>query len=147
MKMVDIPPVWLALAAGLAWAQTKVLPGPAVPGWIGTAGTLLVLLGVLIAALAAIEFPRHRTSIIPHQNPKALVARGIYRLSRNPIYLGDVLILLGLILRWGALWSLPLVPLFALLIDLRFIRSEEARLRAAFGEAFESYARQTRRWL
>ena len=108
--------------------------------------------GVLAAAalltLGAVrEFSRSRTTIIPHLDPKALITGGIFRYTRNPIYLADLLILLGLSLIWGKPLGLLLAPPFAWLLQKRFILGEEARLRAAFGEAFERYAEGTRRWL
>ncbi len=142
-EMIDLPPVWLALFAGLAGVQAWLLPlGGAAP-WIGGA---LVGLGLVIMGTSFVEFRRHRTSVIPHQAPSALITTGIYRVSRNPIYLADVIILAGLCLRWGAWPSLLLVPVFMAVITARFIKPEEARLRAAFGPEFEAWAARTRRW-
>jgi protein-S-isoprenylcysteine O-methyltransferase Ste14 len=75
-----------------------------------------------------------------------MIRGGIYRLTRNPIYLADALILTGAILRWDAA-SLVLVPVFMAVIQRRFILGEEAGLRTAFGADFERYAAQVRRWL
>lgn len=69
-----------------------------------------------MGGLAFWEFLRARTSVIPRQMPSAFLKRGIYRLTRNPIYLGDAMVLAGgLILRWDVLAALPLVPAFAAL--------------------------------
>jgi protein-S-isoprenylcysteine O-methyltransferase Ste14 len=76
-----------------------------------------------------------------------LITGGLYRYSRNPIYLGDALILAGLILRWDAVLAVPVLPLFVFLIQRRFILPEEARLAAAFPSAFESFRASTRRWI
>jgi len=111
------------------------------------AGGLLVGGGLLSIGLAALEMRRARTTVIPHMEPDALVTSGIFRRSRNPIYVGDALVLTGLILRWGAWPSLVLVPLFVWLITDRFVLDEEARLRARFGAAFDAYVERTRRWL
>lgn len=145
-KLLDLPPVWLALFAALAWGQSRLLPMTlfAVAGDV--AGSVLVLSGIALALLAVREFVRARTTVIPHQSPTALVTSGIFRFSRNPIYLGDVLILLGLVLWWDAVPSLVLVPAFALLIQSRFIVAEEARLSAAFPDAFAAYCSSVRRW-
>lgn len=83
---------------------------------------------------------------MPRETPAALIRRGVYRVSRNPIYLADALFLAAAALWWDAA-SLLLVPLFIGVITRRFIRGEEAALRAAFGPAFDAYAAQTRRWL
>jgi protein-S-isoprenylcysteine O-methyltransferase Ste14 len=143
---LDYPPIWLLAALSLAWAQAQALP-VAGPGWFVPLGTGLALAGAAIMAVAAIEFLRARTTIVPHRMPDALITGGLYRLSRNPIYLADALILAGLCLRWGAWPSLVLVPVFTAIITRRFIRPEEARLRAAFGAGYDSYRAQVRRWI
>ena len=146
-QMIDLPPVWLALFAALAWAQARHFPNGAFGTWADLAGALLVGLGVFAMGGAVLEFRRHRTTVVPHQEASALVTTGLYRLSRNPIYLADALILSGLCLLWDALSGLVLVPAFMTVIATRFIRPEEDRLRARFGPAFETWAARTRRWL
>lgn len=149
LKFVDIPPVWLFAALGLAWGQKTYLPyglsfGPV---WADLVGGLLVGAGILLIALAAYELRRHRTTIIPHRDADALVTTGIYSRTRNPIYFADSLILTGLILYWDAVLSLPLIPLFVWVIETRFILDEEKRLRRNFRADFARYEKQTRRWL
>lgn len=139
----DYPPVWLAGAVVLAWGQAQVWPLPGLP----VAGGVLVGAGVVLLAVAMVQFARAGTTVVPHEAPSALVAVGVYGISRNPIYLADVLILAGLCLRWGAWPALVLVPAFMAIITARFIRPEEARLRAAFGPAFDEWAARVRRWL
>ncbi|MFN6979725.1 MAG: methyltransferase family protein [Gemmobacter sp.] len=147
MRMtLDYPPVWLAGFIAVAWVQAGVLPlgGPGIAYW---PGTLLVLAGAALMLAAVRRFVRARTTIVPHETPRALITAGVYRLSRNPIYLGDVLVLAGLCLRWGAWPSLLLVPVFVAVITRRFILPEEARLRATFGAAYEDWASRVRRWI
>jgi len=100
-----------------------------------------------VSGWAALHFVLERTSLIPRERPDKLVTTGLYRVSRNPIYLADTAILLGLILIWDALPSLVLVPLFMKVIEWRFIRREEALIRAHFGAAFDAYCARVRRWL
>jgi protein-S-isoprenylcysteine O-methyltransferase Ste14 len=76
-----------------------------------------------------------------------LVTTGIFSRSRNPIYLGDALVLAGLALRWEAPIALVLVPLFMGTITQRFIVPEENRLRVKFRADFARYCQKTRRWL
>lgn len=148
-KWLDIPPVWLVGALALAWAQTTWLSlGLSFGGvWADFLGGLLVGAGLLLIGLAALEFRRHRTTIIPHQEAERLITSGIFSRTRNPIYLADSLILAGLILRWDAVLALPLVPLFLWLIERRFVIPEELRLKRKFLASFTAYAQQTRRWL
>ena len=146
MKWIDLPPVWLGLFVALGWVQATRFPlgsFGAAGDWIGA---LLVGAGLALAVAAAVEFRRARTTIIPHEEPSAIVTSGVYRFSRNPIYLGDALILAGLGLRWDSVLALVLVPVFVAVITARFIRSEETRLRARFGAEFEAWAARVRRW-
>lgn len=146
MKWIDLPPVWLALFAALGWAQAAVWPVAAFGAWGDWIGAALVVLGLALAVAAALEFRRARTTIIPHGMPSAIVTSGVYRISRNPIYLGDALILAGLGLRWDSALALVLVPVFVAVVTARFIVPEEARLRARFGAEFEEWAARVRRW-
>ncbi len=147
-QWLDLPPVWLAVFLALAWLQSDRLPLGGFGGrWADLVGGLMVGGGVLLMVLALTEMRRARTTPVPHLMPSALVTSGVFALSRNPIYLGDALVLAGLILRWDALPSLLLVPLFVWLITDRFILAEEARLAEHFGPAFEAYAARTRRWI
>ena len=145
-RALDYPPIWLMAFLIPALAMGDVAPLP-LPDWLQTAGTGLAIFGAALSFLALPRFLAARTTIIPHRDPDALITGGIYRFSRNPIYLGDVLILLGLILRWDAVLALPLVPAYAWVLHRRFIEAEEARLRARFGPEFDAYCRRTRRWI
>ena len=147
MRFLDYPPIWLMGALALVWGETVLAPD--LVGWplVRMVGTGLALIAVALFALAAFEFLRARSTIIPHQSPSALITRGIFAFSRNPISLADVLLLVGLSLRWGALSGLVLAPVLVWVLRLRFIEGEEARLRAAFGAAAEAYFARVRRWL
>ena len=147
-EMIDIPPVWLMLALLLAWGQSVWLPfGPAPGMLLRTLGWGLIACGVGLVLLAAFAFWRHRTTIIPHQVPERIITAGVFGFSRNPIYLGDALVLAGACCVMGAWPSLVLVFLFVWWISVHFIRAEEDRMRTAFGAEFEGYARKVRRWL
>ena len=147
MRALDYPPVWLVAALGLAWAEGALWPKPWWPGAGTLLGQGLFWLGLALMAGAALSFLRARTTIVPHRDPQALITGGLYRVSRNPIYLADALILAGLALKWGALSGVVLVPAFIAVITARFIRPEEARLRARFGPQAEAFFARTRRWL
>ena len=149
LKYLDIPPVWLCAALLLAWVQKSHFSynlsfGPV---WADLLGGLLVGAGFVLIALAAYEFRRHRTTIIPHQTASHLITSGVFSRSRNPIYLADSLILAGMILYWDAVLSLPLFPIFVWWIEKHFIIEEEKRLRRNFRAHFARYEKQTRRWL
>lgn len=146
---LDYPPVWLAGALALAWAQATYYPAGLDFG-TGVAdllGGILVGGGLLLMFLAVAEMRRHRTTIVPFRDPSALVQSGIFKRTRNPIYLGDAMVLTGMILYWGAVLSLPLIPIFVWVIEKRFILGEEKRLRRTYRAQFADYERRVRRWV
>ncbi len=146
-----VPPLALAAVTALAMAGLAfVSPGldVAVPSHRFVAG-LLFIAGAWVALEGVLVFRRHRTTVNPLApgHSSTLVASGIYRWSRNPMYLGMLLVLAG----WGA-WlanaaSACLLPAFVLYLNRFQIGPEERALRAKFGAAFEQYARSVRRWL
>jgi protein-S-isoprenylcysteine O-methyltransferase Ste14 len=146
LALLDTPPVWLAAGIALVWAQSRWLPLWPVTAGLRTAGFVVIALAVVLFLLAAREFRRHRTTIIPRETPTALLASGPYALSRNPIYLADAMLLSGVVLirDLGAAWA---VAAFVLVIQGRFIRGEEAGCAQAFGAAWQAYAARVRRWL
>lgn len=148
-KLIDIPPVWLALAIIVAWWQARLLPfGLSLDSEATqTLATVLIWVGVILIGAAAFSFWRARTTIIPHKTPAKVITTGIFAYSRNPIYLADALILTGFILRFDAVASLVLVPLFVWWIQRHFIIAEEDRMRANFSDEFAAYERKVRRWI
>ncbi len=149
MKWIDIPPVWLALFIALAYWLGRVDPWALGFGgaWSDFASGLLIGGGVILMALAVTEMRRQRTTFVPHREADRLVQSGIFKRSRNPIYLGDMLVLAGLILRFDAPIALPLVPVFLWVIERRFVIPEEDRLRRKFRADFARYCEKTRRWV
>jgi protein-S-isoprenylcysteine O-methyltransferase Ste14 len=149
MKWINIPPVWLALAVASAWAIARVQPmafrlgGPVTD----LLGGLCVGGGIVLMLLAFIEMRKQQTTVVPHRDAARLVTSGIFRRSRNPIYLGDLLVLAGLCLRWNAPIALFLVALLMATLTQRFIIPEEDRLRRKFRAEFARYCQNTRRWL
>ncbi|SNX71295.1 protein-S-isoprenylcysteine O-methyltransferase Ste14 [Cereibacter ovatus] len=147
MKHLDLPPMWLFLFVIAALALDRLLPFGlfGVPGDV--AGVALGLLGLGLSALAARRMRARSTPVMPHREASALVTDGLFRLSRNPIYLANVLILLAVLLWIDAPLGLPLVPAFMWVLTRRFIEPEETRLRRLFGEGFDRWAARTRRWI
>lgn len=147
-QAVDIPPVWLLGGIVLVWVWTLFAPGLTAPIGPGRVlGLLSAVAGIGLMVWAVQAFRRHQTSVVPHQVPRNLIRSGPYQWSRNPIYVGDVLVLLGAILWWGAWPALALIPLFIQILTRRFIAPEEARMKESFGADFDDFAEQTPRWL
>lgn len=144
-KEIDYPPVWLAGFAALGGVIGHFIP--IVTPANDIVGAILVALGLALMIAAAAQMVLARTSVIPRRDPRALVRTGIFRFSRNPIYLADAIVLAGLYLAWDALIALPLVAVFMITIKRRFILGEESRLSRVFGQEYMDYMAATRRWL
>jgi protein-S-isoprenylcysteine O-methyltransferase Ste14 len=145
-RQVESPPVWTLLFLALIALLSRFAPvWPPTPV-LRMLGLCILLLAAAVLLAAVWEFRRAETTILPREAPRALITGGIYQLSRNPIYLADVLFVTGCALRWE-LAGLALAPLLGLILQQRFILGEEAGCRAAFGPAFEAYAARVRRWL
>ena len=144
-RWVDIPPMWLLGFLIVTWQLRGI--GVSLPGWTVHIGTALVTLGLVLIGWAVVEFARARTSVIPGMQPSAIVTSGPFRYTRNPIYLADVVIFVGLILRWDAVIALPLVAVFVWVITVRFIAWEESQLAQTFPDTFVYYCKVTRKWL
>lgn len=139
--MLDLPPFWLLACAFIAWNFKGPLPEMFWPGIV----LLIAAAWITIAALA--DFRRIKTTVIPHRVPSAMITDGVFRFSRNPIYLADVMILLAVSLIWGSALGLILTPVLALVLDRRFIQPEEARMAEKFGAEFEAYCARVRKWI
>ena len=143
-----VPPVWFLGALLSMVALNLVAPGPRWIGWPWRyAGLAPFALGLFLVAWPAGLFRRAGTTIKPGKPSTFLVTGGPYRVSRNPIYLGLVLALVGVWILMGTLTPIFVVPLFALAIDRLFITMEERMLRERFGEEYEAYTKHVRRWL
>ena len=90
---------------------------------------------------------RHRTTILPHAGASALVTEGPFGLSRNPIYVGNLLLIVGVGLAAGRPWFVLLSPALALALRELAIVREERHLAARFGAAWRAYAARVRRWV
>jgi len=148
---VKVPPPAVALLFGLLmWLASSVVTPIAVPfgARVGVA-VVLACIGLTSGAAGMISFRRARTTMNPTKPSAAssLVTRGVFRFTRNPMYLSLLLYLLA----WAVYLSnwLPLffVPLFVLYINELQIKPEERALSALFGAEYASYKARVRRWL
>jgi protein-S-isoprenylcysteine O-methyltransferase Ste14 len=148
---LKVPTVALVLATALVmWLATLAVPSFRVPAFARAAVSLiLVAAGVFIALAAVASFRRARTTVNPMKpnSTFSLVTGGIYGVSRNPMYLGFLLVLLG----WAAFLSNALaflvVPAFVLYMNRFQITPEERSLSAKFDAEFSAYRAKVRRWL
>jgi len=146
-----VPPLAVVLAAGLLMGIVdRLLPAARLelPGALAVA-LALVLAGFLVALAGVVEFRRERTTVNPMkpEGASSLVTGGIYRHTRNPMYLGFALALLGWEVWLQNLASFAVLPLFVLYMNRFQIGPEERILGAIFGEAYATYCSRVRRWL
>ncbi len=111
------------------------------------AACVLVVIGCLSAADAMWRFHKADTPVEPWHPTTALVTDGIYRRTRNPIYLGMVLVLAASALAFDSLWSLLAVPALVIVFNRYVIAREETYLAKLFGRPYQLYCQQVRRWL
>ncbi|WP_404366832.1 methyltransferase family protein [Marinobacter sp.] len=148
---LKIPPVvQVLIIAGLMWTLAATLPAagftfsatPLVAPAVAIAGVVFALLGVL-------EFRSAGTTVDPRvpDQSVSLVVRGVYRISRNPMYVGFLLVLTG----WGVFLcnvaSLMLLPVFVIYMNRFQIIPEERHMHEKFGEAYRQYEKAVRRWV
>lgn len=142
------PPLYFGLAFGAGMLLQRALPlafadFPA--RW--AFGMLLLAAGIVCGPLLAAVFLVRRTTLNPFAPPSLLLERGIYRWSRNPMYLGVILVYLGGCLLAGSLWPVALLVVPLGILQQVVIPYEEASMRRAFGPAYEAYCARVRRWL
>jgi len=111
------------------------------------AGSLLLATGVAMIVWSRRVFQAAGTPIRPFTGSTVLIRHGLYRWSRNPMYLGAVLLVAGVAILLGSLVSLVVVIAFFLVLQEGFIRREERLLDETFGERYRDYRRSVRRWL
>jgi protein-S-isoprenylcysteine O-methyltransferase Ste14 len=153
MKWLELrvpPPVVTATAALLMWLIA--IPFPSLDLDLparSAVGGIFVVLGLVMGAAALFGFRKANTTINPMtpDASTALVVQGVYRLTRNPMYLALLAILIG----WGYVVAnvaaLAMLPLFMLYLDRFQIGPEERALQARFGADYERYRGSVRRWL
>ncbi|MBN2370339.1 MAG: isoprenylcysteine carboxylmethyltransferase family protein [Vicinamibacteria bacterium] len=110
-------------------------------------GLLPLLTGVFLNLAADKAFQRAGATVKPFQASSALITEGVFRFSRNPMYLGMALILVGVAIMLGSLTPFVVVAVFGILVHVVFISIEERMLAEKFGEAWGAYQAQVRRWL
>lgn len=148
VKRVIYPPMWLLIGIIVTFVLNEYFPGPRFTSLEGQlAGGVLIVIGLALLVVAGGLFQRAGTNLIPFREVTALVTTGVYRYSRNPMYLGMASVLLGLAITVGATTALLVPPLFMAIIEFRYIRPEEEMLRGVFPEEFPAYCQQVRRWL
>jgi len=143
-----LPPVLFLGALLIQGAAHAFVPSAQViPSSWDLLGVLIVIGGFAVVVVADQQFKRAGTTVKPFEDSTALVTSGVFTISRNPMYLGMVVMLFGVAIGLGSLVSLAVPLAFAWMLSVRFIRPEERRLAQLFGEQYNEYQRRVRRWL
>lgn len=149
MKTRKLPPPAYILASIVLMAALHFIAPAArlIPSPWNLLGVIPLAVGIVINIVADRAFHRAGTTVKPFQESSALITSGVYRLSRNPMYLGLVLVVLGIAVITGSLTPLVIVPILALLLDRHFIAAEERMLEERFGPVWFEYKEGVRRWI
>ena len=110
-------------------------------------GIILIIFGILISIIGSRKFEQEDTTSMTFDTPTKLVVDGIYKLSRNPMYLGFTLFIAGFWLIMGSLSSLFIAISFIVVLDRYYIPFEEKVLLSQFGNAYLEYKKSVRRWV
>jgi len=143
------PLIYVAgLAVAIAADRLAHLPRLGLPPTLrDVLGTGFVVAGLLVSFAGAGLFRRLGTAVIPYKPATRLVTSGIYRWTRNPMYLGMALIYLGVAAFFNSLSSLVLLPLVLVTVQTQVIAREEAYLERAFGAEYVAYKKRVRAWI
>lgn len=142
------PPILLVAGIAFGMLLGVLLPLPvAIPASLRVAGFVLLAIGLAFDLAAIFWMSRARTNILPHKPAGALLISGPFRLTRNPIYVGNTIALAAMALAFSNLWYGVAAAVMAVLVHHLAILREEAHLAARFGKAWDDYAARTPRWL
>ena len=151
--MVDIktkfPPPLVALTFGFLINYTKNIFPKIEIKWGDVFGSTIIIFGIIIILSAIVLFKKYKTTITPLKPSKAtkLITDGIYKFSRNPMYLGLLLVLLGISFMINIIGGFLLIPLFILYLNLFQIIPEENAMVDLFKDEFLEYKENVRRWI
>ncbi|UGT61873.1 methyltransferase family protein [Nocardia asteroides] len=147
-RVVPIPPpLYYAAAMVGGVLLDRVFPLAAAHPALRVAGIVIACAGAGSVATGVLAVIRHRTTIVPHRPVAALITTGVYRISRNPMYLGLALVIPGVGLLLGTWWPLVLLPLTLLAVTRLVIVPEERYLHQRFPAEYDAYRARVRRWL
>jgi len=149
MRKILLPPVIFFLCIiGIVGVNYLSVTGLVlISGPVKFIGYAMMVVGIFLPIWGARIFRQHHTNIIPYKNPDRMVTEGPFRLSRNPMYLGMLLTLIGLATLYGTALSFVFPLLYFFVASLYYIPFEEERMIKAFGDDFIAYKAKVRRWI
>lgn len=147
LNWLDWPPLWTLGGVLVIWLTAQLWAVPVFGRFAPGLALALAVHGVWLMGHAALTMWRARTTVNPRGTPTALVTGGLFGLSRNPIYLGDAFVLCAAAVWWDTALGFLVVAGFVWIVTERFIKVEERRLLAAFGEPAAEWFTRVRRWV
>ena len=149
MKIKNImPTTWLLISIILMAVIHFLFPGTMIiPHHWNLVGIIPMVFGVIINLMADKAFHKANTTVKPFEESSSLITSGVFQISRNPMYLGFVIILIGIALLLRSLTPYLVVVAFVVLMDRAYIKTEERMMAEEFGADWETYKQGTRRWI
>ena len=110
-------------------------------------GIIFLVIGIILNIWSDYLLKKKKTTVKPYENPTELIVSGPFAVSRHPMYLGMMFILLGIAVFLGSLITFIFPPLFVILMEIMFIPFEEKNLEKIFGKKYLNYKKKVRRWI
>jgi protein-S-isoprenylcysteine O-methyltransferase Ste14 len=111
------------------------------------AGIVLIVIALLFILPALIKFVQSKNTLVTIKPATSLQTKGIYSLTRNPMYMGLLILYSGIAMLEGNWWAFIFIPLIIIIVQSYVIRGEENYLQRAFGEEYNAYRKKVRRWI
>lgn len=118
-----------------------------IPPFWNLTGIILIIFGIIINLKADQSFKKANTTVKPYETPTTFITNGVFSITRNPMYLGFILILIGIWILLRSISPILVVIIFILFVDRMYIKIEENNLEDKFGSTWLTYKKKVRRWL
>jgi len=147
MKKMIPPLLFLICILVMIVIRNLIVLKEIIPGPINYAGILLIIVGILITIITKKGFEKIDTEIHTFKNPRKLVTDGFFKFSRNPIYLGFTISLIGVWVLLGTILPIIGVLIFIVITNNYYIRYEEKIMVKTFGNEYKKYKSKVRKWI
>lgn len=153
MKILELklPPLALTLILGaMMWTTSEIIPAAKyIVSWSLSVSLIALCVGAFFAIMGVVEFKKANTTVdprVPHQT-SSLVISGVYKLSRNPMYIGFLFMLIAFAFYLSQIYVFLFLPLFVVYMNRFQIKPEERFMKKKFGDEYVTYMSKVRRWI